>query len=61
MISKYITIKGGAEKTRASSLHLSINGLKVIGNLPHGYEFVPESKEDAQALIDYLQQWIENN
>ena len=63
----YIDIIGGTPvndecaMSRRSSIMLALNGLTVVGNLPHGYQFEPKSKKDAQALINYLQKWIESN
>lgn len=35
--------------------------LEVTGNLPHGYQFAPKSRDDAFNLIDWLNDWLKNN
>jgi hypothetical protein len=62
----YVSIDGfsqGGDTTdlRRSSLELSSStqGLRVVGNLPHGYEFSPTDDESARLLIDYLERWLE--
>jgi len=63
-MSKFIDIKSTDKKDERVSTFQVIerdNSLRVMGNLPHGYYFTPNSKKDAQELIEYLQAWIANN
>jgi hypothetical protein len=43
---------------RTSSLLVTDDCLRVLGNLPHGYEFTPASQQDACELIAWLSKWI---
>lgn len=47
-----------AEDHRVSSLELAPDGLRVVGNLPHGYVFEPKSVAGALALKIWLTNWI---
>lgn len=49
----YIDIKG-PEGERASTLKMDGSFLWVMGNLPHGYEFTPKTREDRDRLVGWL-------
>lgn len=60
----WIGLQGGFRETdaadRVSSLEIeSSRKLRVVGNLPHGYEIQPKSIRDAAALVRWLVGWIE--
>lgn len=46
---------------RKSSLEISGNKIEVVGVLPHCSKIEPSSTEDAEALVVWLSQWIEDN
>jgi len=63
MKQEYISIvsKEGEGRTSTLDIHSKSTpeAVHVMGNLPHGYAFEPKTAKDAQALIDWLQWWIE--
>ncbi len=64
MSIKFIGLRGVEEEDtgegRKSSLLVEKDKLVVIGNLPHSYEFVPDSYKDACDLVDWLREWMDN-
>lgn len=52
---KWISIVDNYKRT--SSLEVSGNKIIVVGGLPHGSEIQPKSKEDADNLIEWLENW----
>jgi|3_EtaG_2_1085321.scaffolds.fasta_scaffold00581_17 hypothetical protein len=61
MANHYITLTGAApgdagDEARTSSLVITGGepGIKVLGELPHGYIFTPATDEDRYALCEWL-------
>ncbi len=58
---------GGEEYRRTSALldlvstERGLEGLQVIGNLPHAYTFEPKTVRDAERLRAWLASWIERH
>jgi len=46
------------EEGHNSSLHICLDGLKILGVLPHGGKIEPKTIHDADTLIEWLKQWI---
>ena len=48
------------DEARTSALAFSekFEGLRVVGNLPHGYEFELRNVAAARKLISWLERWI---
>jgi len=44
---------------RRTSLQVGDVSLRVTGNLPHGTEVMPASREDAVHLLNWLIRWID--
>jgi hypothetical protein len=58
MTTPYIDLLGNSGD-RKSHLYATSDGrLEVVGSLPHGYKLEPATKQDAEKLISYLQNWI---
>jgi hypothetical protein len=57
-MSNYISVVD--ENDRKSTLDLQDDGIQVIGVLPHNSIIVPDTVEDAEALIDWLEDFIDN-
>ena len=57
----FIDIQEVGRGKRVSSFSVKENDtvLQVLGELPHGYNFVPASIKDANLLIKVLSNWIE--
>lgn len=51
------------DEPRISSLAITDkhSGLEVVGVLPHNYVFEPASIEDADKMIEWLQNWKKNH
>lgn len=46
------------EELRTSTLEITgAEGIRVIGNLPHGYCFMPKTPHDAEAIAHFLLGW----
>ena len=57
----FIDIKESETGDRQSSLIVNHNHLTVLGELPHQYKFTPASIHDAQKLIAWCFDFIQNN
>ena len=61
-MNKYIGIthKRDNNEEHFSSLAVTKDGrMEVIGVIPHNTQFLPRDKESAQLMIDWLEDWME--
>ena len=56
---KYIDVYSNKEDRRSTIVMEGVDVLKIMGNLPHGYEFIFRSKKDAEKMRDFSQAWID--
>jgi len=49
------------EDRRTSTLVMEDDFLQVMGELPHGYRFSPKTREDANKMIEWLENWKHKN
>jgi len=51
---KFIDIVSTGEDKRTSTLMVTSTGLRVIGNLPHGYEFKLKTARDKKRMAEWV-------
>jgi hypothetical protein len=51
---EFIDIKSTGEDERVSCFEVTDHGLRVVGNLPHGYEFRMKTLKDGEKLAAWL-------